>query len=317
MSPDEAFELLGNETRVGILQRLAESEDPLRFSELYELVEYETASNFNYHLDKLVGHFVSKTADGYSLTQRGSRVYQAVVSGAVTEDPVIGPVQIDRECPYCDTPIHVSYWEERLERYCTNCEGLYGPETRFRTTIELADPARYGYLGYLNLPPAAVGGRHPRDILETALTWGFAELLIAGTGLCPRCAASLTATPTVCADHGEADPICPECHRRYAVHVEHECDNCDYKVIPPISWHLGHTKELMDLATDHGYNPLTDHWNWMWDFDEEVRSLDPFEARVTFDIDGEALEVTVDEGLSVIDVRRYTPADARDGRRPY
>ena len=47
LAPDEAFTIVGNETRIQILQTLGEADEPLVFSELYDRVEYDTTANFN------------------------------------------------------------------------------------------------------------------------------------------------------------------------------------------------------------------------------------------------------------------------------
>lgn len=55
LSPDDAFTLLGNETRIEILQALWDVSDPhvdddaVSFSDLYERVGIEGTGNFNYH----------------------------------------------------------------------------------------------------------------------------------------------------------------------------------------------------------------------------------------------------------------------------
>ena len=61
LAPDDAFELLGNETRVRILQTLGTADEPVPFSELHDRVGLRDSGQFNYHLDRLVGHFLQKT----------------------------------------------------------------------------------------------------------------------------------------------------------------------------------------------------------------------------------------------------------------
>ena len=109
VSPDEAFALVADETRLEILRMLAATDEPLAFSTLFHRSEYDTRSNFSYHLDKLDGHFISQTDEGYALRQAGRRVVEAVISGAVTDDPVVHRVPIDRQCPFCSAQIEVSY----------------------------------------------------------------------------------------------------------------------------------------------------------------------------------------------------------------
>jgi hypothetical protein len=42
----------------------------------------------------------------------------------------------------------------------------------------------------------------------------------------------------------------------------------------------------------------------LMDYDEEVTSVDPFDAAFTFEIDGETLTLAVDDELNVVDVTR-------------
>lgn len=64
LSPDDAFGLLGNETRLAILQALGDAADPLSFSELRDRVWVSDSGQFNYHLDQLTGPFVGQTDEG-------------------------------------------------------------------------------------------------------------------------------------------------------------------------------------------------------------------------------------------------------------
>lgn len=51
------------------------------FSELYECADIRDPEQFNYHLDKLIGQFVTKTENsGYELTEAGRRIEGATWS---------------------------------------------------------------------------------------------------------------------------------------------------------------------------------------------------------------------------------------------
>lgn len=129
LSPDEAFALLGNETRVDILQVLWDAFESgkggnvVPYSELFGQVDYDDSDNFSYHLEKLTDPFVRQTGDGYELKQTGINVVRAVVSGTVTDDPAFGPTRVDAACPVCNAPIEVMYDDEVLDISCTSCEG--------------------------------------------------------------------------------------------------------------------------------------------------------------------------------------------------
>ncbi|MFC6795933.1 ArsR/SmtB family transcription factor [Halobaculum halobium] len=84
-SSRRTFELLANETRLGIISALGEASGEggyatLSFSELQEATGIEDNGHFNYHLKKLVEEFVEDREDGYALTLAGIRAYQAIVA---------------------------------------------------------------------------------------------------------------------------------------------------------------------------------------------------------------------------------------------
>jgi len=299
-SPDEAFAVLGNETRVQILQALGDADGSLSFTQLRERVGIRQGAQFNYHLDKLVGHFVSKGDEGYALRQPGRRVVEAVLSGAMTDNPVIERTEIEEwPCPYCGATTEVVYQQERVERYCTECSGLYG-ESATRANPRI--PGGYGDLGVLKLPPAGVQGRNAAEVLATAFTWAYAELLVAANGVCPRCSAKVDHEVTVCESHDGNDGPCDRCGRRQAVSFRTACSNCPFEHGSVVSVHLAARTELLAFVTARGYNPLADPWNWGWEYEEEILSTDPFEGRFTFAVDGDRISLTVDEELAVISV---------------
>ena len=127
LSPDEAFGVLGNEIRVDILQMLGEADGPVSFTDLRDRLGIRQGGQFNYHLDKLVGHFVAKTDEGYALRDPGRRVVEAILSGAVTGDPALEPTAIDFACHHCGSPVEVSYRHGTMRLSCTECSGHFDP----------------------------------------------------------------------------------------------------------------------------------------------------------------------------------------------
>jgi len=302
LSPDEAFAVLGNETRLGILRALGDAAEPLAFSELYDRVGYDTTSNFNYHLGKLEGHFVRQTDAGYDLQQAGQRVVEAVLSGAVTDAPELEPTRIDVACLLCGAPTAVDYEQERVDIYCTGCSGIFGDVAAIP---ELSAPPEYGSLGHMSLPPAGLKGRTDADVMGAAVAWSHLEFVARGNGLCPRCSAPVEQSVAVCEDHDD-DGTCDGCGRTYAVHFHASCTNCinDWSGIVP-GLLLGCT-DLQAFLTGHGINlvapdTLDRALRTLGNYQEEVVSTDPFEARFTFTVDGDALTLTVDDGPTVVD----------------
>jgi hypothetical protein len=312
LSPDEAFAVLGNETRLAILQTLGNADTPLAFSELYDRIGYSATSNFNYHLGKLEGHFVQRTADGYDLRQAGQRVVEAVLSGAVTEAPEVEPTRIDVDCPLCGAPTAVDYEQERVDIYCTSCPGIFG---RVAAIPQLSAPDEYGSLGHMSLPPAGLQGRTAAETLGAAWAWSYLEFVARGSGLCPRCSAPVEQSVVVCENHEDTDGACDNCGRNYGVHFQTSCTNCinDWQGIVP-GLLLGNT-ELQAFLTVHGINLVAPDTvdraiRTLGNYEEEVVTTDPFEARFTFTVDDDALTLTVDEDVSVVDVTRASGSDS-------
>lgn len=303
LSPGDAFAVLGNEHRIQILQALGEADRALPFSELYDRVDVRDSGNFSYHLDQLKGHFVRQGEDGYVLRQAGRRVVEAILSGAVTESPVVEPTEIEKPCSYCGTPIVLVYQEEQVRKYCSDCRGTYG---RRRDPGEAMVPADYGYLGSLDLPSAGVHQRSPMEVLEAAYTWSLHEHFAWAAGVCPRCSASVEHTLRLCKDHDASGQSCPHCDGTYAVHVVYRCPTCYSDHEGMFANHLLTCPELLLFLIAHDVNPLspppTRFSAAVWVYEEEVMQTDPFRARFTFTVDGDSLTLEVDDELTVVDV---------------
>lgn len=303
VAPDEAFAVLGNETRMEILQALGEvagfreADESMSFSELRDRVGIRDSGQFNYHLDQLTGHFIRKTDDGYTLRPSGRRVIEAVLSGTVTEVPDLTSAQVDWSCPYCDAPVEVTYDETvpfPVTPYCTECAGL----------SEYFEPFEYGQLAALRLSPAGLHGRTPRELLQAAITWSHLQGLAAYCGVCPYCSGPIEHSLSVCETHDTTDGDCPDCNRPYAAQLYSYCTNCIFETEESFAADLviANTDVLAFLAA-HGINPITDPWGpVLVNSDEEILSTEPFKARFTLTIDDESLTLTVDDDLSVVDV---------------
>jgi hypothetical protein len=307
LSPDEAFAILADETRLGILRTLSAAGEPLSFSTLFERSEYDDSANFSYHLGKLEEHFVRRTDSGYALQQAGRRVVEAVIAGTVTESPVVERAPTDVPCPICSAPIEVSYRQERVEMYCSECPGLLRHENEEEPVADEAD--MFGHLGNMSLPPAGVHGRSPTELLHSAEAWKHLDVMADSAGFCSRCSGVIEHSVTVCEAHDGTDGICEQCDRRYAVLFEVACATCHYEKhgIAPAGL-LGRT-ELLAFLTEHGGNPLIPETfevapGAVANYDEEVLSLEPFRAAFTFTIGDDALTLTIDDTVSVVDVTR-------------
>lgn len=302
LPPDDAFSVLGNETRIEILQTLGEADKPLSFSELRDRVGMRDSGQFNYHLDQLAGHFVRKSDDGYGLRQAGQRVIEAVLSGAVTETVTLAPTRLEIPCPYCSADVEVSYREERLFLRCTECVGSFGD---IESTSEAFGTLSEGAVSLLYLPSAGFQGRTPRELVETTAAWTQTQAVLNANGICPRCSGTVTHSVDVCPDHQTDVEICPQCNTRFAVLFQSRCTNCSHERGGGFNLYLIGDARVRSFFESRGVELLSPAWDGnspFADYEEEVLGMDPFEARFTFIIDGDALTVTVDDGLNVVDI---------------
>lgn len=302
LAPDEAFSVLGNETRLGILQTLAEAESPLTFSELYDRIEYDPSTNFSYHLQKLEGHFVQKTDQGYELGQAGTRVVQAVLSGTVTESPRLERTRIDHRCEFCGAPTEISYTGGILGLYCTECSSA--------ATESWPDEFQ-GFIRGQPLPPAGLQSRTADEIYRTAAVRGYLQGVSIANDICPECSAPLDYSIDKCNDHQHEADFCEACGRRWPVLVVNRCTNCTIEGGIRLRTYVLTSVEVLAFLTTHGMNPLApskEPWAELDAYYETVRSMEPFEVRVTISVDGDAISVSVDEELSVYDITRRSDA---------
>lgn len=299
-APEAAFSVLGNEVRLEVLRTLGEADDPLAYSELFRRMAYDDSANFTYHLEKLVGHFVAKTDAGYVLRRPGERVMEAVLSGAVTTDPVRERTQTSRPCPFCSSPIEVGYEQERVVMHCPECSGLLE-----ETDNGEMQSVEAGNLGFRPLPPAALEGRTATELHDVSKTWTALGMHAIGRGICPQCSGSLDRSLDVCASHEVSRGTCDECGLRFGAAADAACRNCVFEMRAGVAAHLAAHTELMRFMLDHGVDPLAPEGFHPYAVVEEtIRSRNPFEAQYSYTLDDETLVLTVDADLSVVDATR-------------
>lgn len=299
LSPDDAFSVLGNEIRIRILETLGKAAEPLSFTDLRNQIGLKRGGQFNYHLDQLVGHFVSKSDAGYELRAPGRRVVKAVLSGAVAESPATEREEIDQACQLCGGSIEVRYHEEAVETFCTECAGMWGSH----------ETAEDGYLGRKVLPPAGVADRGAEEMYRAAWIWTNLDFFAIASGLCPSCSATLERTVEVCDDHNPEDDPCPACDHRYSARLRVNCTNCILELSGSLPMTVVNETAILDFLTDHNLNPLLPDstarvQQFFSDYHEDIISTDPFRAELTFTVEEKSITLTLDNTLSVIDSKR-------------
>ncbi|KPN30488.1 hypothetical protein SY89_01223 [Halolamina pelagica] len=262
-------------------------------------MDVRDSGQFNYHLGELVGHFVGKTEEGYRLRQAGERVVEAVLSGTVTETPVMEPTPVDEDCHYCGAPVEVRYRQEQVDVFCPECSGAYDAG---HAPAEAEIPPGYGWLGGMPLPPAGLDGRDADEVLRAAFSLGQTEFVTASTGICPRCSARTERTVEACDDHGADGGVCSDCGRRRSVVFGSACTNCNYEAAGGVLMALFAETEFLAFMTNHGLNPMnpdsvTAYLNAISNYETVVRSHSPLEVEIRLTVDGDTFTRTIDEAF--------------------
>jgi hypothetical protein len=150
--------------------------------------------------------------------------------------------------------------------------------------------------------------RTPGEVLRAAWIWGNLEMFAMAAGICPRCSATVEYDISVCEDHDAGNGACETCGDRYAAAVGVDCTNCVFRSGGVLVIVLLENPDLLSFLLEHGINPVSPESLRRidavhGDYEEEILSADPFEARFTFGVDGDTLSLFV-EGTAVTDVSR-------------
>ncbi|WP_254543002.1 winged helix-turn-helix domain-containing protein [Halomarina pelagica] len=275
LPPERAFALLGDETRVRILRALSETPtEPTSFSALRERVGAPDSGRFNYHLSKLVGHFVRRSDEGYELTLAGMQVVGALLAGTYTAEATTSPIDVDDPCPECDErPLVAEYEDEHVRIGCPACEEWYN---RF------------------SFPPGAVDQYDREELPVTFDRWMRTVFARIVAGFCHTCAGRLSGRLLL--EDGESP------------RVEYRCDRCGDVATGfaalPVYYHAA----ALGFYADHGIDAMTTP-SWRVTarheaFEITTVSEDPPAVRVEITVDGETLVAHVDATATVTAVER-------------
>lgn len=306
----DAFSILGNETRLSILLALWEAYEPfgeenaVSFSDLRESVGVRDSGQFNYHLDQLTDQFVRSTEDGYRLRESGQKLVRTVIAGTGIGETSREPTPLDVPCNRCGShPVHLSYTEETLYLTCTACKG-------FITDDEFPR----GTLAVWHLDPAGVNDRSPPELFVASAIAENNRVRMMLAGVCPDCSGTVSRSVTICTEHAPAEgKVCPDCGTRDSVRVRYVCTVCKNWNAGPVQVTVHDHPVVIAFYYDHGIDlaydiddveGFYDVWEYLWGQDHELVSTDPVEIRVTIPCEDEELHLTLDEELTVVDVKR-------------
>lgn len=281
LSPEAAFSLVANDVRIDVLRTLARIErrasarSTATFSEIFHEVAVEDSGLFNYHLEKLTGHFVEKTEAGYQLRHAGRKVVHTIVEGAFTERKTLGPFEVDGTCHECGEQLSAFYEHGWMAVECREC-GEFGV--------------------YDSFPPQGVNDREPEAIMRTFDAHVRSKIGLISAGVCPECrgpmhSSILSGSP----DHWSYDG--------FEMIAHHRCQRCENQMWPAVGLHLiAHPAVRsfhFDLGIDHREVRF---WNFQFAVTHhlaEIRSKNPWRVEVRVPADGDELHVILDGDLAV------------------
>ncbi|MFB6211216.1 MAG: ArsR/SmtB family transcription factor [Halobacteriales archaeon] len=308
---EEVFAVLGNTTRLQILNALFEEVSPatdhseLSFSTLYDRVDYDTPANFSYHINQLVDlGVVAQTDTGYTLTLPGTMMVRKLIEGwtIASDAPLIEPTDIDVDCPRCQTTVRMSYYGGILRAYCPCCaDGI--DAKRDRNEVSGDHPVTAPFLG-MSVPPTGLVGRDPNEVFHGACAYFFSRIQTHLNGICPTCAYEVDRSVVIRDDYDpttdsseleQLDPltlaevICPNCKTHLTVPVRRA-----------IQTHAAVTAFYYDHGIDHEFVSW-DAYRRSWTYDEEILSTEPIRIRITVPLEDSRLDLTVDDTLCVVE----------------
>lgn len=273
-SSADVFSLLGDEVRLEIISVLsAVSESPLSFSTLHDHVGLSDSGQFNYHLSKLVPHFVSRTESGYALTSAGRRVARAVSAGYYAQSLEIEPFTTESLCVFCgERGLRASYTDEQFHIDCPACD-----EAILR----------------VNAPPSLIRGRNPDEALAAFDRWSQSRVeQAAHHEFCPYCGGAVEPT------HQDNHPL-----ERFAVLPVFACQVCGGEITTTYGALAASDPVVESFLERHGDEQPRNYWEreqYVTDRYVEQLSTDPLRVRVTFPADTERCCVTINERHEVI-----------------
>lgn len=276
----ETFATIGNETRAEILRILGEEPYAgLSFSELRSRLDEDIDSGqFNYHLKQLLGQFVTQTDGGYKLRPAGVTLYRLIRAGSFTQDLRLEPFAVGFDCYFCETAVEAHYETGVLEMTCPGCEYQYGKA---------------------RLPPSAIDPAEPGGALALIDQYLRQEILALSSGVCSYCVNGVDTAFT------PGEDIWLESAAQLDVLVEYSCDHCGNRHYLSVGLSLLYHSSLIAFFHDHDEDiTRVPHWELEFAMTNDavtIRETDPWEVTLRVSRDDEALVLTVDDDLTILE----------------
>jgi len=290
LSPVAALSLVGNETRAGVLWALSEARgsegDPpvLSFSELHDRVAPELpSSQFNYHLQELVGQYVERRERSDADDDRGDRDASTLHANrgegyALRSEGTFLTRLVD--CYFCDDPLALTYEHWIGEVQCDGCEHVYDH----------------------NFTPPGVLADDPDAVLDQVAEYNRAHRLAFARGVCPLCGSEPSASFV---DPATLPYPRPD-HREALVH--RGCGHCGHLDYLTVGETLLRDPALVAFCFEHGEDVTTTRlWDLefaMTDHAVDVRDRDPWRVALVLERDADRLELVLDDDVAVVERTR-------------
>jgi len=307
LAPEEAFSILGNEMRLDIVRALwsagalreyeevDDADATISFSELRQAVDIRDNGQFNYHLSKLVPHFVRRTDGGYRLSEPGKRIARTVVATSGGQPDLSAGVRTT--CPLCGSSVTAAYDEQWLRFSCTECDGMFG------------DVAPDGAIFYAGFPAAGLNGRSPDHALEAGLYRCMLDLAYLMRGVCRECAGPIASSVSVCESHdASGDGSCLTCGTPFVAWVTLRCEGCRFTKRLPIELCVMGLTPVIGALYDRGIDVLSPSFG---DLVGAIATLfrttvthDPLQVTVAIEDELDRLTLTFDDEMTLVDTDR-------------
>lgn len=291
--PEDPFKALGNETRLEIIRVLYDRMQDagggfggaaLPYSELREAVGIEDKGNFNYHLRQLDGQFVADEGDGYQLTFAGFEIAKVIAIDAWRSHESRGPVELESDAnaepltaTYEDSVVTIARGETPLYAHAVRPTGAADREMDLEALLDVASTLW-------------------RHTIERVLE-----------GICPYCHATVERSLEVADEAESSSESESESEPHWTYSFSATCTECGSLGGSHVGIAALSHPAVVSLFWDHGID-VTERRVWDLPFvDDEAVTLvgeDPLRLRVAVELEGDRLEVIVDDAVQVVDTER-------------
>lgn len=275
---EEALQPLSSEPRLKIIQVLYQlPEQTATFSELQEAVSISDSGQFSYHLRQLTEDFVRQTDNGYELRIAGIALYRSLLLGIALEEVTPRSFSTESDCPDCNSVLEATYESDYITISCPECR-LVLHEAPF--------------------PPGGVKEKTNTAILQTFDRRMRSFIELSTSGVCPWCFGSMKQ------ELNFKDEAISR-HQVIGHFLKYTCERCGGHCLTTVGEGLLTHPAIVSFFYDHGYD-ITEIPLWELNFCMDDRMVtvisdDPVRMTINIELDGDGLQLTVDEQLSVLD----------------